>query len=123
MLVKPIVVVCIMLCVAANAWAGVSKEEQKMKLTPELTQQFAEFRLKFAQHPGYTAMWTTEEERDVFRLLVSDLYANARLYIELLDWLVKPARRRRGETTDCVITLCAVALSMSGDALRLLWPV
>lgn len=59
----------------------------------------------------------------VFDVLIDHMYRNARLYIHNLDWLVADAGNSRMATSDCMVTLFALALNMTGDALRLEWPL
>jgi len=61
---------------------------------------------------------------EVMRLTEDHLCACASLYVEQLEWLVLSSEQAdSAEIGDCLLTLCATALNMSGDALRLLWPL
>jgi len=55
--------------------------------------------------------------------VVTDLRANASLYLEFLKWLVSSREKNKIKISDCMVNLCALALRMSGDALRLIWPI
>lgn len=59
----------------------------------------------------------------VFKLVAASLCAKANLYLEFLNWLVCSRERNKIKISDCLVNLCALALSMSGDALRLTWPI
>lgn len=63
------------------------------------------------------------ETPSVLDEVIASLHKSAELYIQLLDWLIRADKRRRAEISDCFINLCAIALSMAADALRLLWPI
>jgi len=65
------------------------------------------------QEPGAARMGGVEDH----------LYRSARLYIRDLEWLMYSQDCDGAAVSDCFVSLCAIALSMSGDALRIRWPI
>lgn len=73
---------------------------------------------------GGCVMGENAGDREDDRQLAEDhLIACAQLYLHQLEWLVLSSEPAcSAEVGDCFVSLCATALTISGDALRLLWP-
>lgn len=57
------------------------------------------------------------------KALEDHLVRNAKLYVRNLEWLLYSKEQSSIATIDCFVSMCAIALSMSGDSLRMLWPI
>lgn len=61
--------------------------------------------------------------KHIGNVLEDHLYKLARLYLNHLEQLLCSTGQSSIATVDCFVSMCAIALSISGDALRILWPV
>lgn len=63
------------------------------------------------------------EQTPIAQAVMERILCQARLYLTFLEALASTGRMHKSRVRDCVVNLCALSLSMSGDALRLLWPI
>ncbi len=54
---------------------------------------------------------------------LGSIQARSDLYIALLRNLISPCGVDNVDISDCFVTLCALALDITADGLRLLWPI
>ena len=110
MLVRLGAVLSLLLCAAPSVLTAQPEKAQQRTSTPELVQHFAEFRMGFAQRPGYTGSWENEDEREaVTKALEEDRSAD---FLSLSErWLEKCP------VDGPIHYLRASKLEESGDAL------